>query len=303
MEIGLFSREHAQEALRLSTQVGWNHIEQDWLRTIELNPAGCVGGFIDGQLIATTTLSQFGDLGWVGTFLVDKDHQRRGLGSLMFDALMKRATALGIQWLALDSSEVGRPIYRRFGFIEDEGIERWTGPALLPVAPPSKDSSPDAAPDQTAASACLFAEPLTNAVWDRLLEFDRAQVNIDRRRQLMQLAGEPGAAGRLVCDRGEVTAFGLSRPGRLAGTIGPVVARDIESARRIVTALRADRARLDGADRGIAIDLLDHDEFKQWMTSCGFVCRRRNIRMFHPARLRPVLTGPAVFAATSLGMG
>src|SRR5687768_3853716 len=47
-------------ALRLSAQAGWNQIDADWRRLVDLWPATCLAGRDDdGQLIATATLAVY----------------------------------------------------------------------------------------------------------------------------------------------------------------------------------------------------------------------------------------------------
>jgi GNAT superfamily N-acetyltransferase len=282
MEIRTFSAEHIEQTVALSAQVGWNHLPQDWQRCIDLNPRFCLAGFEDRKLVATTTVSKFGDLGWMGTFIVDKDHQKKGYGSMMLQAGIQRAQADGMNWFALDSSDVGRPIYTRFGFVLDEPIERWTGPG--------------------AAGDAGATQPLVREHWPGLLAMDRKVTGVDRERQLRHLAAEPGAAVRVLLDGDAIAAYGFSRPGRLSGSIGPLVAQDDAAAAAIFEALLADRRAIDG-DRGIALDLLGHDSFKTYLAEKGCVMRRRNIRMFLPTKKRPVLSGPSVYFATGLGMG
>ena len=282
MNISPFSHQHVPETLRLSTQVNWNHIDQDWQRSIDLSPHFCLGGFIDDHLIGTSSLTQFGDLGWLSTFIIDSAHQRKGYGSMLLKEVLRRAEARGVTWFAVDSSDVGRPIYNRLGFVLDEPIERWTGP--------------------NGGDEVTKSQPLTEAHWPALLAFDRESVGVDRERQLRHLVAEPSATARVLLQNGRLVAFGFSRRGRLAGAIGPVVAQDDDSAKQIIDALLADRRTLDG-ERGIALDLLGHPEFKTYVTTRGFVMRRQNIRMFRPEKKRAVLAGPHVYAATALGMG
>jgi hypothetical protein len=203
----------------------------------------------------------------------------------MFAAMLDTAANQGIECLGLDSSDAGRPIYLKQGFrMTDQGIELWTGPA----AAAGRGSHAD-------------ARPLQSADWDNLLAFDQTCVKLSRERQLRILAAEAGSSIRVIEEDGALCAFGFSRPGRLTGTIGPVVARDTLCAARIASALMTDRRALDG-EKPVGLAVLDAAGFKEWLAGRGFQMRRRNIRMFHPEP-RDVLTGPSVFAATGLGMG
>ena len=267
----------AEDGLRLSTQAGWNHLLADWQRSIALSPETCLGMFDGDELAATCAITEFGELGWFGLFLVDEGHRRKGLGTQVFDALLKLGRERGIQRFAMDSSDAGRPIYTRYGFELNEGIERWLGPN---------------------AAGTARADLLRESDWGALLELDREVAGIDRGAQLRLLAGEEGARVRVVPEGG----FGFTRPGRLAGSIGPVVARDPETAGVIIDALLADRHELDG-ERQVVVDLLDNNITKRLMTERGFTKSRRNIRMFLPQSGESVLTGSFVYAATGLGMG
>jgi GNAT superfamily N-acetyltransferase len=283
VDIKKLTLQDAPAAYTLSTQAGWNHLVVDWERSMTLSPDTCLGAFIDDVLAATCTVAKYGTLGWIGTFLVDQNHQRKGVGTTLFEALLQAGRKAGIERFGLDSSDLGRPIYRKYGFAEDEGIERWLG-RNRPV------------------EGSLPADELRKEDWDSLLEFDREAINVNRQAQLRLLAAEEGATVRLLREEGNVIAFGFSRPGRLVGSIGPVIAEDASSAERIIDSLLADRDRIDG-DRGVAIDLLDNDKSKEIMSQKAFTRLRRNIRMFVPLEGAAVFTGPKVFASTGLGMG
>jgi GNAT superfamily N-acetyltransferase len=285
LEIRTFGRADIPEALALCAQVNWNHLAADWERCLALNPEACLGGFEGGVLRATCTLTPFGAVGWVGTFLVDQALRGQGCGKAIFEAMLQVARRQGLERLGLDSSDAGRPIYLKYGVqMTTEGVELWTGPAGG-----GDGDSPG------------VARPLADTDWEALLAFDRASVQVARERQLRLLAAEPGVTARVIVEDGSPCAFGFSRPGRLTGSIGPVVARDSRSAIRIVRALMADRRKLDG-EKAVGLAILDRPELRAWLQENGFQMRRRNIRMFLPAPV-PVLSGPQAFVATGLGMG
>ena len=102
-------------------------------------------------------------------------------------------------------------------------------------------------------------------------------------------------------DNGRMAGFGRSRPGRMTGAIGPVVARDAQGAGRLVAGLMADRRRIDGP-KPIGLALLDNPSMREWLAGQGFQMRRRNLRMFSPVP-RAVLMGSTIYSATGLGMG
>jgi GNAT superfamily N-acetyltransferase len=229
LEIKRFGTADIPAALRLCRQVNWNHVAADWERCLALNPAGCLGGFVEGQMRATCTLTTFGAWGWVGTFLVDEALRGQGCGKQIFGAMLQTAREQGVECLGLDASDAGRPIYLQCGFqMSPWEVELWAGP------------SAGAADGGETRRLCRFD-------WDRLLAFDRAATGVDRSRQLRALAEAAGGSVRVLeAAGGDVAAFGFARPGRLTGAIGPVVARELAGACAIVDALRADRRQLDG---------------------------------------------------------
>jgi hypothetical protein len=286
LDIRPFTSDNIPDALRLCAQANWNHVAADWQRIIDLLPEACLGGFDGNVMRSTCTLTQFGKQGWVGTFLVDERLRGTGEGKAICRATLNKAEALGIETLGIDSSDLGRPIYSKNGFfLTDQGIELWTGVA------------PEAGP----ADPSVVALRPAPAHWGSLLSLDRHSVAVDRGRQLRHLADEQGASCRLLMEDGQVAGFGFVRPGKMTGAIGPVVAKDLARAQKVVQALFADH-RANHGDKPVGLALLDQPEFKNWLTSQGLQMRRRNIRMFRPA-YRQMLSGSNVFAATGLGMG
>jgi GNAT superfamily N-acetyltransferase len=125
------------QALALSQAVGWNQTPADWSLVIEMNPAGCFAMEVDATVVATTTTIRYGtDLAWIGMVLTHPEFRGRGYAR----ALMERA--LGhlndVQTIKLDATEMGRPLYKQLGFVEECAIERWIRPPL-PSSPGDAD--------------------------------------------------------------------------------------------------------------------------------------------------------------------
>jgi GNAT superfamily N-acetyltransferase len=114
LEIKTFDRKDIPAALGLCAQANWNHVAADWERCLTLNPDACLGGFEGAVLKATCTMTPFGKVGWIGTFLVDQALRGKGCGKLIFGAMLETARRQGIECLGLDSSDAGRPIYLKY---------------------------------------------------------------------------------------------------------------------------------------------------------------------------------------------
>lgn len=59
MEIRHLTTADVPAALELVKQAGWNQVSADWHRLLDLEPDGCFGGYVDGDLVATTTLCTY----------------------------------------------------------------------------------------------------------------------------------------------------------------------------------------------------------------------------------------------------
>ncbi|MBI4891175.1 MAG: GNAT family N-acetyltransferase [Acidobacteria bacterium] len=121
------------DLMTLSTTVGWNQLEEDWLRLLELEPAGCFGVEEDGRIVTSATAFTYGrELGWIGMVLTLPDYRGRGFARQMMEATLAYCDGRGVQCVKLDATDLGRPVYEKFGFIEEYVVERWKG--TLPVA-------------------------------------------------------------------------------------------------------------------------------------------------------------------------
>ncbi|MCW5980326.1 MAG: GNAT family N-acetyltransferase [Bryobacteraceae bacterium] len=194
--------------MRLNQAARWNQVEEDWRRLLELEPDGCFGIECDGRIVSTATAVCHGRrLAWIGMVLTDPDYRRRGYGRELTARAIRYANEEGVEWIKLDATDMGRPIYLDLGF-EDEGpIERWSGVAAA-------------------------AEPAGLRVrgFDYDRELDAAAFGADRRALLESLA-----RGEAFSILGE--GFAMARPGANSFTVGPCVARSRAAARELIAAV------------------------------------------------------------------
>src|ERR1700675_2713560 len=115
------------QALALSQAVGWNQTPADWSLVIEMSPAGCFALECDGQLVATTSTIRYGtELAWVGMVLTHPEFRGRGYArTLMHHALDHVSDVVTVK---LDATEMGRPLYKTLGFVDECATERWIRP-------------------------------------------------------------------------------------------------------------------------------------------------------------------------------
>lgn len=268
-------------ALRLSTQAGWNQIDADWRRLLSLWPDTCLAGRFGGSLVATATLAVFdapagGRLGWVGMVLVDEAHRGRGLGTAMLDAVLLAGREGGITTFALDATDLGRPVYAKRGFRDVIGIDRWVG---KPAANRGDRSPPAAATD-----------------WQSLAKLDLDATGVNRFPLLRHLGNEPG--GRVQFHR---DGFACRRTGRVADHVGPVVARSDAVARELIEGLNS----TGEPNRPSFIDV-PRSTLDDWFNATGWSIARRLTRMACGLSVDDIsllLAGPHVYAAAGFELG
>ena len=191
-------------AMRLKEAAGWNQTETDWRNLLEFAPETCFGVECDGTIAATTTAACYGSrLAWIGMVLTHPEYRRRGFGRRLMEHALEALAARQVEWIKLDATDMGAPLYRDLGFEDECPIERWGG------------NAPEGA--ATRATAC-------HVDWGAL---DRAAFGADRARLLSMLAPLGAAA---IPGEG----YAMGRPGSKAAYFGPCVSRSPEAARELL---------------------------------------------------------------------
>src|SRR3981081_3729230 len=95
--------------MQLQEHAGWNQLEADWRRLLDLQPDGCFLAELDGAPVGTVTTCRFGPVVWGAMMLVEERFRGRGIGrSLMVHAL-NDLDARGVRSVRLDATPLGRP--------------------------------------------------------------------------------------------------------------------------------------------------------------------------------------------------
>jgi GNAT superfamily N-acetyltransferase len=191
--------------LHLSRQAGWNQLEADWRRFLELQPDGSFVAEWHGTPAGTTVTVRFGSVAWVAMVLVEESLRGRGIGKALMTYALEFLDRQGVATIRLDATPLGQPLYERLGFREQFRLARYQG--LAPSAPPSAGVEA-VAPEQ----------------WDALAELDREATATERRALLHRLFAEHPAEVRCVRHEDRVVGFGAARPGARAFHLGPCVA-------------------------------------------------------------------------------
>ncbi len=182
----------SNDALLLSESASWNQDSIDWSRLIDFSD--CFGVEVDGRIVASIGVTCYGkELAWIGMVLTLPQHRGQGHASNLMRHAMDFALGRNIACIKLDATDLGAPVYRKFGFEDECAVERWRGGVQRPDIEGG-------------------AGPLD-------YDLDRAAFGADRQRLLDRFESSVAANG-----------FACRRGGRTASHFGPCVARDLDSA-------------------------------------------------------------------------
>jgi len=205
-KIRLLKSSDVPQLHELSRQAGWNQTPQDWERTLALTPDGCFGIEQNGGIVSSTTTIVYGnELAWIGMVLTLPEFRGQGFASLLLDYAIRHVRG-SVQWIKLDATEQGRPIYAGFGFQDECPIERW-----------KRRAGRGPKPDASGLVHRYVVDP----------SFDRAYFGSYRVPLLNAL---------LKQEAGYIMGYGyaMGRPGERATYFGPCVVRTRDAARQLV---------------------------------------------------------------------
>lgn len=229
-------------AVKLSTEAGWNQVADDW--AMMLKQGRGFGIKDEGQLVASGLVLPYPPhFGWISMVLVTKTHRHQGLATALLKHLISDLTGRGLTPM-LDATPQGRAIYLPLGFHDIETISRWRGQGR-------------------GAGGLPASKPVDLAKDHAVFGADRSPIvmNLVKRPQAFTLAGGEGA-------------FLLSRVGRTATQIGPIVAPQAQEA---VTLLDEAIANMAGP---LLIDVPDRETaLRETLAGHGFAVERGFVRM------------------------
>ena len=252
--------EHCEAVWPLSVEAGWNQNLADWRFMLGAGRGfGCTGR--DGKWQASSLVLPLGQkLAWISMVLVTRERRRSGLGSGLLKRCIDEVRSAGAV-AGLDATEQGRPIYLPLGFHDLYRISRWhfDGAKAAAIHPP----------------AGVTLRPVGPADLPRLALYDRPLTGMERPAILAHLAlRQPGRAWIAEDAAGKIVGFVLSREGRMATSLGPVVA-DSEA---IALALIAKAAA--AAPGPFIIDVPEaHRALAAWLGVQGATTPRGYMRM------------------------
>jgi ribosomal protein S18 acetylase RimI-like enzyme len=234
--------------LSLATRRDWAADEVRWRLLLEVG-RGFGVETPEGGLVGTVIATPFEQrAAWIGMMLVAPTHQRRGLGERLMEHVLGQFGPLPT---LLYSTEMGRPLYEKLGFIQVEEIMKYMGrlEALppLPLVPGVR------------------VRPMTGADLDAVVALDTQASGMPRRlllQALLRLASQAHVAEQA----GQVVGYGMAWPNLGATVVGPLIAKEESIARSLAAGL------LRGCEGPVRMDIPTRfTELSTWAVELGLV--------------------------------
>lgn len=231
----------------LSQDRGWPREEHKWGLLLT---AGHGYGIDDpdGGLVAACVVTEYGSgqrvqLGAIGMVLVAERHSRKGVGRRLMRHVV---AAMDGTPLTLHATPLGRPLYEELGFKTVGQVEMLMG-RFTP------DGSEASVPTRTAT-----AEDLPS-----ILRLDAEVFGVDRTPVLVRLPAFADQV-RVAEEDGRITGYAAAWPNMRTHVVGPLIARDTETAKALVESLAA------RTDRPLRTDVdVRHEELLVWAKRRG----------------------------------
>jgi len=242
-------------ACALVAEAGWNQNAADWRIFLELGSVIALKT-ADGGLAATAaTLPYPSGFGWISMVLVSAAFRRRGIATRLLEKCISRLRDAGMIPV-LDATPAGRQVYLPLGFRDGWPIQRWRGRANAP------------------SSSHHDVGSLEEKDWPDLLALDAAAFGCDRSPLLERLRARSGDFSCVFKPKENLRGFLMGREGRVATSLGPIVAEDEACAAAMVGHALA---RIKGP---VIVDALErHAGFARWLEASGFERERPYTRM------------------------
>ncbi|WP_329245289.1 GNAT family N-acetyltransferase [Streptomyces canus] len=231
----------------LSEDRGWPREEHKWGLLLA---AGKGYGIDDphGGLVTACVVTEYGpysepDLGAIGMVLVAERHSRHGIGRRLMRHVL---SAMGTTPLTLHATPYGRPLYEELGFKLTGRAEMLQG-HFTPGGPASTVNTRAATAEDLAA----------------ILRLDEEVLGTDRTHLITRL---PAFADqlRVAEEGGGIIGYAAAWPNMNTHVVGPLIARDTETAQALLASLAA------GTDRPLRTDIdVRHEELRKWAGERG----------------------------------
>ncbi|WP_405734590.1 GNAT family N-acetyltransferase [Streptomyces sp. NBC_00028] len=231
----------------LSEDRGWPREEHKWGYLLASGTGYGIddpeGGLVSACVVTTYGPQERPELGAIGMVLVAERHARKGIGRRLMRHVL---AAMGTTPLTLHATPNGRPLYEELGF-------KATGRAEMVRGHFNADGYRPTVTTRAATGGDLSA----------ILRLDEAVFGADRTHIVTRL---PAFADqlRVAEESGRIIGYAAAWPNMDTHVVGPLVARDTETAKALIASLAAH------TDRPLRTDIdVRHEELLAWAKEHG----------------------------------
>lgn len=245
MEIVPMGEQHLAAAWALTQQLKWPHRREDWQQALALGEG--LAAVEKGELIGTTLYWRWGDYATLGLVIVADKAQGKGVGRQLMQTALARLEG---HQLRLHATETGKGLYEKLGFIATGAIAQHQCRKLAP----GERIAPDA------------AQKLRNGRRDEATLLSELETRAHGQRRPALIASLFDSAERFIVleEQGKVAGFACLRRFGHGLAIGPVICRDRQQAKVLVSELLAG---LEG--EFIRIDIDSACGLSEWLNTLG----------------------------------
>jgi GNAT superfamily N-acetyltransferase len=90
------------------------------LRYLDVQPDGCFVAILDETIVGFCAVVDYGRYAYVGLMSAHPGMQKRGIGSMLLEHCLSWLENRHCPTVLLDATPVGFPLYRRYGFVEED---------------------------------------------------------------------------------------------------------------------------------------------------------------------------------------
>lgn len=242
--------EDAPRCQPLSDEAGWNQLPSDWGMMLEHGQGFSIADAAGTPGATALALPMGPRIGWISMVLVTQEMRRRGHATRLLNGC--------VDWLEhsgrvpfLDATPAGEPLYRGMGFAPVLELTRMKGMG-----------------GGTTDMESLRPAAQSDLPW--MAELDKDVFGGERAFILENLLSRSGA---IAFVREAQDGFVLSRAGRTATQIGPIIAPSAESAEQLLS------AALAAISGSVLIDAVAVHPLAATLEARGFAKQRPFLRM------------------------
>jgi GNAT superfamily N-acetyltransferase len=265
-------------AVQITERVGWGLEKADFEFMMELEPEGCFVLFEDSERIGLVTNVGYGSMAWFGNLIVDKEHRKKGAGSLLVKHSIDYLARKKVRTIGLYAYMERIPFYESLGFVYDLDFVVLKGKGF---------SSKVGANVRKAGREDV----------KKIMDFDCGCFGASRKKLLEPVILDPDNLRYIAAENGKISGFAVAKVYGGMAELGPLECRQ-ECSDVTIDLLKATLDRL----KGVEVSLFVPDKESAVLSTLaghGFKESFRVARMFHG----PSVKGGCVYLAESLERG